>query len=139
MTIKKYEFLEHPADIKIRSYGKDLNELFVNSALGMMEFLYGTEIPQGQILATDYETIEIHAEDLDSLFVSWLAEILYSSEVNYRACVEYRILEIDEKHVVAEVGSGKAQAKDDIKAVTYHDLKIEKTLDGWVATVVYDI
>lgn len=136
--MKQYEFLEHPADIKIRSYGKDLKELFINSALGMMDFLYGADA-QSDVLATDYETIEVNAEDLDSLFVSWLAEILYSSDTNHRVYVEYKILEINEKHVVAEVGSGKTQAISDIKAVTYHELKIEKTQAGWMATVVYDI
>jgi SHS2 domain-containing protein len=133
--MKKYEFLDHPADIKIRSFGKDLPELFINSALGMMEFLYGK-------VATNYiqtEQIEVKANNLESLLVDWLAEILYLSDTNKRAYLDYKIIEFSKTKIIADVGSQTATAKDDIKAVTYHELSIIQQPDGWQATVVYDI
>jgi len=133
--MKKYKFLDHPADIKIQSFGKDLAELFTNSALGMMAFLYETD--DVKITRTDH--IEIEADNLESLLIDWLSEILYLSDTHYRNYCDYKITFIDEKKIIAEVGSGEAVAKNDIKAVTYHDLKIEKKDHEWVATVVYDI
>jgi SHS2 domain-containing protein len=33
--LKNYEILDHPADLKIKSFGKDLPEVFVNAALAI--------------------------------------------------------------------------------------------------------
>jgi SHS2 domain-containing protein len=133
--MKTYEFLEHPGDIKIRSYGQSLPELFINTALGMMNFLYG----QQKTNLTHSERITIKAGDLESLLVDWLSEILWLSDTNHRLYTHYKIIEFDENKIVADVDSGQAKAKEDIKAVTYHELNINKTTDGWTATVVYDI
>jgi len=35
--LKKFEILEHKADLKIRAFGKDLRELFLNAIVGMFE------------------------------------------------------------------------------------------------------
>jgi len=133
--MKKYEFLEHPADLKIRSFGKDLPELFINSALGMMDFLYA-KLEKNYIQT---ERIELAADNLESLLVDWLAEILYLSDTNKRVYLDYKIIEFSKTKIIADVGSQTATAKDDIKAVTYHELSITQQPDGWQATVVYDI
>jgi len=133
--MEKYEFLEHPADLKIRSFGKDLPELFVNSVLGMMDFLYG-KVEKNYIQT---ERVEVAADNLESLLVDWLAEILYLSDTNKRAYLDYKILEFTKTKIVADIGSQMAMAKDDIKAVTYHELAIVHLPEGWEATVVYDI
>ena len=133
----KYEFLEHPADIKIHSFGKNLPELFTNSALGMMAFLYGKGVEKTTI--TNIEKVKIQAGDLESLLIDWLSELLYLSNSNYRAYVYYNFKKFNKNKLVAEVSSGGAYAQDDIKAVTYHDLSIKKKNNRYEATVVYDI
>ena len=133
--MEKFEFLEHPADLKIRSFGKDLPELFINAALGMMQFLYG----QQQKNHLYKERIEVLSSNLESLLVDWLAEILYMSDTNKRAYISYKIIEFDQTKIIAEIGSKKAKALDDIKGVTYHELAIKKHNNLWQADVVYDI
>ena len=135
--MKKYEFLEHPADIKIRSFGNNLTELFTNSALGMMAFLYGKDVEETTI--TNIEKVKIQAGDLESLLIDWLSELLYLSNSNYRAYVNYDFKKLNENELLVEVSSGRADAQDDIKAVTYHDLSINKNNNRYEATVVYDI
>lgn len=133
--MKKYEFLEHPGDIKIRSFGQSLPELFINTALGMMDFLYG----QQKVDLTHSERITIYANDLESLLVDWLSELLWLSDTYKRSYIGYEIINFDNRNITANVNSGEALAKEDIKAVTYHELNISQTNDGWIATVVYDI
>lgn len=136
MDMKKFEFLDHPAELKIRSFGKDLPELFINTALGMMEYLYGkieTCVP------AKTESVTVEAHDLESLLVDWLAEILWLSDTNKRAYVSYYIKHLTKLEIISEVGSIKAKPINDIKAVTYHELAIIKDNNGWQATVVYDI
>ena len=135
--MKKYEWLEHPADIKIRSFGKSLPELFSNSALGMMAFLYGKDIEKIEV--TEVKKIEIQADDLESLLVDWLSELLYLSNTTYRAYTKYDFKKLNKKELLAEVSSARAEAQDDIKAVTYHDLSIKKNKAVYEAVIVYDI
>lgn len=134
---QKYEFIEHPADIAVKAYGSSRQEVFINSALGMMEFLFGKEIltqkPEKE------EKIRIKSPDIDSLLIDWLSELLYLTNTNYRAYTNFTFEEFSGNKLLATAGSIKAQALDDIKAVTRHNLKIEEVEGRWEATVTYDI
>ena len=134
VNMKKYEYLEHPADLKICAYGKTLPELFINAALAMTNFLF--EVKETKIQKT--KTVQMEADNLEDLLINWLAEILYLSDTNHQACVEFKIKTFDEKKIVAEVGMISAEAKDDIKAVTYSELNINKIDEGWKAIFVCD-
>jgi SHS2 domain-containing protein len=134
--MKKYEFLEHPADIKIRAFGKDLPEVFINAALGMMSFLYAKQKNQ-EILSK--QKIIITAENLESLLVNWLSELLWLSDTKHVVISDYRIKNLSPNKISASVSLIKAKAKEDIKAVTYNDLLITKKKNFWVAEIVFDI
>jgi SHS2 domain-containing protein len=131
----QYEFLEHPADIKIRASGKDLPEVFINSALGMMDFIYGGD----RVKIDAVEIIEVAGEDNESLLVNWLAEILAVSSVQRHKFISYKIKEFSTRKIIAEISGGPAIAQDEIKAVTYHDLELKLADNVWYATLVYDI
>jgi SHS2 domain-containing protein len=133
--MKKFEYLEHPADLKVRAFGKTLAELFINAAQALTNFLY--EVKEAQIIKT--EIIEISADNLENLLMNWLAEILYLSDANHLACVDFKITSMDEKKIMAEVGMTKALPKDDIKAITYSELSVKKVDGGWEAVFVCDI
>jgi len=132
--MKKYELLEHVGDLKIRAFGENLKEAFANAALAMMAYIYGKEILSKKPDHTDL--IELTAE---ALLVDWLGELLYLSNTAYRAYVHYEIKELSEQKLVAVVGSLAAQAVEEIKAVTHHDLAISQKEGRWEITVVYDI
>lgn len=133
----KYQFLEHPADLKIKAAGQDLPELFVNAALGMMEFLFGKNLEQNKV--AHQEKVIIEAKNLETMFVDWLSEILYLSDANDRAYIDFQIEEFSENKIIAKVGSVESPALEDIKAVTYSELKIKKVKGKWEAMIVFDI
>jgi SHS2 domain-containing protein len=134
--MKPYEFLSHPGDLKIRAHGRSLAEAFVNVARAMMEFMFG-DVPDRP--CDEWIPVVLDAPDRESLLVDWLSHILYLSTSGYRACTDYRIGRLDDRHLEAEIGSCEARAEDDIKAVTYHELDIRQLGDGWQVTVVCDI
>lgn len=136
---QKFKFLEHPADIKLRVFGANLPELFINAALGMMTFLYGEKTIKAQKLVTNKKSIEISGDNLEMLLVNWLNEILFLSDIHNCVYVEYKIIEFIENKIVAKIGGYGAVAQDEIKAVTYHELSIKQVDDGWQAEVVFDI
>jgi SHS2 domain-containing protein len=132
-----FELLEHSGDVKLRARGRRLEEVFVNAAGGMMAYLFGEEVLQRRPEQT--EAITVEASDREALLVDWLAELLFRATTQYRAYVDFRICEMGERRLAATAGVVAAEAVDDIKAVTHHELSVRRRDDGWEAIVVFDI
>lgn len=135
--MKNFEILPHTADLKIRIFGNSLKELFENSIYAMFASI--------EPIYTDGKDIEFNVEidsiNRESLFVDFLSEALYLSDANSVAFKSASISEFSDTHLKAKlVGSSIARFEVvEIKAVTYHDLKIQKVDDSWMAEVVFDI
>jgi SHS2 domain-containing protein len=132
-----FELIEHSGDVKLRALGQTLEDVFVNAACGMMAFMFGDEILSAR--PERRETLRIEAVDREALLVDWLAELLYRAASRYHAYVDFRIRSMDERFLVADAGIAAAEALDDIKAVTHHELAIRKVDGGWEAIVVFDL
>ena len=141
---KQYEYLEHTADIKFLAYGKTLEEVFENAALAMFNVIIDTSKVSGETA----REIFLKSPDLESLLVDWLSELLYLFEVDEIVFRKFQVKEIkvegSEYSINARVSgeefySGNLPFETEIKAVTYNQLEIEKTVDGWKAQVVVDI
>jgi SHS2 domain-containing protein len=135
--MKTFEYLDHPSDLKIRSIGQNLAELFIHSAEGMMNFLYGP-VKKNDTPLHNY-SIELLNLNVESLLVNWLSEILYLSDTHHCRIMYYHFKECNEHTLIADVQAQMTKAKKDIKAVTYNELEVKKTNDLWAATVVYDL
>jgi SHS2 domain-containing protein len=131
-----FEFLDHPGDVKLRAWSRDLESLFAAAAEGMMAFLFGNGIADLEPDRT--ETIEIEAKDREALLVDWLSELLYRATCEYRAYMGFRIHELTESRLKAAVASAAAEAVEDIKAVTHHELSVRKCARRWEASIVFD-
>jgi SHS2 domain-containing protein len=131
-----FEFLDHPGDLKLRAWGADRKELFANAATGMMASLFGSGIANARPYRT--ETIEIEARDHEALLVDWLSELLYRATSEYHAYTGFRIHELTETKLKAAVTAVAAEAVEDIKAVTHHELSVREREGEWEATIVFD-
>jgi len=138
---KKYEILEHPAELRLKIYGKTLEELFSNAAEAMAQIL-SAEAAKFEIKNQKSKIkIKIESIDLNSLLVDFLSEILAKSQIN--KCI-YLIsdIKIDVSCFMFHafcVGYPIERFGEDIKAVTYQDLNIQK-IDGiWQTILVFDI
>ena len=141
---KKYEYLEHTADIKFLAYGDTLEEVFENSALAMFNVIIDT----GKVSGEAEKEVFLTSPDLESLLVDWLSELLYLFEVDEIVFWKFRVEEIrkeDGEYSIKAVASGENYYPEshpfetEIKAVTYNQLELEKTAEGWKAQVVVDI
>ncbi|GAJ07201.1 unnamed protein product, partial [marine sediment metagenome] len=57
---------------------------------------------------------------------------------------DFSILEISSNHLVGEAkgetfNPDKHSIKAEIKAVTYHQVEVEKNKEGWKAKVIFDV
>jgi SHS2 domain-containing protein len=141
---KQYEYLEHTADIKFLAYGRTLEELFENAALAMFNVMIDTDKVSGETA----KEVFLKSSDLESLLVDWLSELLYLFEVDEIVFRKFQVKEIrdegSEYSITARASGEKFYPEShpfetEIKAVTYNQLEIEKTADGWKAQVVVDI
>jgi SHS2 domain-containing protein len=132
-----FELVEHSGDIKLRALGTTLEDVFINAACGMMAFMFGDEILNARPERREF--VRIEAADREALLVDWLAELLYRAASRYHAYVDFHICTMDDHRLAAEVGIAAAEALDDIKAVTHHELAIRKIDGGFEAVVVFDL
>src|SRR3989344_3647632 len=135
--MKKYEFLEHKADLKIRAFGKTKEELFLNMLLGMEESLKPAQKEKKEII----RKIKIKSLDLTALLVDFLNEALYLNQIRKEIYFKAGFSKFSGTELEVDfIGKEVENFGEDIKAATYNDLNIRQNEDGyWEAIVVFDI
>jgi SHS2 domain-containing protein len=133
--IKRFEEIEHTADLALRVYGQDMRELFANAAHGMFALM--AEPPKE---TTCEREVSLEATDYESLLVDWLNELIYLHEVEGKTYYQFNIETLSSTKLKAHMTGGPTKSKTKaIKAATFHDLKINETANGFVATIVFDV
>jgi SHS2 domain-containing protein len=131
-----FEEIEHTADIAIRVRGRDLAELFANAAYGMACQL----ADPGTVDQTNEHQVELDAYDAETLLVSWLGELLYLGEREECVFINFEMLRVTPTQLRAVVRGGAVKEhKAHIKAVTFNELEITNTDEGYETTVVFDV
>ena len=141
--MKEFEILEHTADIGIAAYGKTKKEVFINAAKGMFEIIAGES---RNLKENFYDKIKLEADNPEGLFFAWLNELLYISETKLVILSKFKIKELSDFQIKAEVEGMKinppsVKIEKEIKAVTYHRLEIKKDEESglWRAQIIFDI
>ncbi len=135
-----FEPLEHTADIGLRSYGKTLKEAFENAARGMFSLM--TDLAKVENKKR-YE-VEVRSEDAEGLLVEWLNELVFLFETELGVFKDVEITDWDEKSRLQgfaygeDIDLNRHQFETQIKACTYHMLKISKN-DLWKCQVIFDV
>jgi SHS2 domain-containing protein len=126
--MKKFEILEHPAELRLRIYGKTLEELFYNAALAMAQIQNKNIALYRRSSTKCYkEKIKIQSPDINSLLVDFLSEILAKSQINKQV---YKVIKLkvykEKSRLEGEIaGAPIKRFNKDIKAVTYQDVNIQ--------------
>ena len=140
--MKNYELIEHTADIGVRVKGGDLKELFKNTALAMFDIMAEKKRNTQYSIRNTRYIVQQKADDLEELFINWLNELLSLSAIKEKIFCDFRFKKLDEQNLETEVFG--CDIKDykvnvEIKAATYHQLKLEETKSGWQAEVIFDV
>jgi len=138
---RPYEFFEHTADIGVTVRGSTLEELFRNAAAALYEALGSFEV-DGRPPA---RTLTLQAGSPEDLLHDWLAELLFDFEARHLLYDRIEFTELDPRYCAAIVSGGtvdfaRSQPHEEIKGVTYHQLRVEQLPGGaWQATVIFDV
>ncbi len=135
-----YEHFEHTADLGLRVRAADLNALFAEAGAALF-----AAVVEDLTTVRPLQQVEVRlaGDDLEYLLFDWLRELLY------RFDGEHLLLGRFEAKVSAAGLEGTAWGEPldrarhelghEVKAVTYHGLKVERTADGWLAEAIVDI
>ncbi len=130
-----YIEIEHVADVSFRVHGANLHELFENAARSMLEVQ-----SQRNGSAPVTRAFTATGDDRETLLVNFLNEILYLQDVHGEIYCECTIQVISDRSLQAKVlGQPRVRSYRLIKAVTFHNLKIEPVPDGLQVTLVMDV
>jgi SHS2 domain-containing protein len=127
--------IEHTADWALRVWAPDIDELFRQAAIGMNAL---AEIRLQEGLAVK-EVVDLQAIDMESLLVAFLTEIVLFGEVGNLGFSSFEI-KIEGFSLLATLSGGTiVSRKKEIKAVTYHNLAIVQTDNGFSVEIVFDV
>ncbi len=141
LSVKKsFEVLNHTADIGIIAYGKDISELFVNAAKGFLSLVVDPE----EVSIRTKHKLEVVAFDREALLVNFLNELVYLLDAEEILLKDFKVINITDTMLDVAAGGEKVKKNKhhlfrEVKAATYHHLKIEQSDGGWRAQVIFDI
>lgn len=131
-----YAILPHTADVGITASAPTIEELFIEAARGMTAVILDRDPPD----PTGSASITADGDDVETLLVSFLAECLFLHEREGDLAAGGRV-SIDGTTARGDLLTCNAQgaAGPQIKAVTYHQLRVERVDDHWEADVFFDV
>jgi len=130
-----YREIEHTADWELEVWAPDLPALLVQAARGMYT-LAGMRLQDGP---RQGRSLEIEIFDSESLLVNFLSELLYFGE-HENLGFDHFHLALKENFLHAEMeGAPLVSLDKEIKAVTYHNLKVQEGPQGLEVRIVFDV
>ena len=158
----RFELRDHTADVAVAAVGDDLSDVFAAVADGLAAASCDDVPADG-----DRFEVVVRAETREALLFDYLDELVYQRDVRAVLPVdnESRVRRIDAggstPGTAAAPGSDADAAVDgdaawavdasargvpltsvdarEVKAVTYSEMRLEPTSDGWEAYVVFDV
>ena len=140
--MQRYKFLSHTADAKFQAFGRTLEEAFCNAALATASLMWDTK----KIEKKKEHQIEIEGRDLKQLLNCFLEEIIYlldSQMFLLGSAGKVRIEKEGSRYSLRALFRGDEYSNrykiyGDVKAITYNEMKIEKS-DHFMVQVVVDV
>jgi SHS2 domain-containing protein len=135
-----FETFDHTADLGLRVRSSDLDALFCEAATALTSILVDNP---ASIEPRDNLEFHLEADDLAYLLFDWLREILYRFEGEGILLGRFEV-KVQGKSLTGfawgePVDRSRHVLAHEVKAITYHGLKVEQSDQGWLAEVIVDI
>ena len=135
-----YTYIDHTADFGVHVHGTTPADLFSNAAEALFDQLTDRE----DLRETESRQIRITGEDRPDLMVNWLRELLYLWAGEDLLIKRVDIDTVSESDLTATLfcepfDPERHEIKEEIKAVTYHGIRVDQTAEGWEAMIIFDV
>ena len=135
-----YELFEHTADLGLRVRAADLDALYAEAGRGFFSMIVEN---LDEVGTAESVTLRVHGGDPAHLLVDWLHELLVAFETQSLVLSEFAV-RVGDDGLHATCGGevldpDRHRLLHEVKAITYHGLRVERVDDGWEAEVIVDI
>jgi SHS2 domain-containing protein len=135
-----YEIFEHTADFGIRARADSVDELFADAARGLFSLMV-TNLDQ--VRTVEDIAFQLDGDDREELLHDWLAELLYTFSARRIVLAKFDV-KIGSSGISATawgepLDPSRHEIDVEVKAITWHALRVELTAEGWLAEVIVDV
>lgn len=135
-----FETFEHTADLGLRVRATTLERLLEEAGRGLFSMMV-TNLEDVRCLQE--RTYRVEGAAVDYLLFDWLNELLYTFESERLLLAEFKV-ELDPGGMRATARGepmdlNRHRMEHEVKAITYHGLRVEEIADGWLAELIVDI
>lgn len=139
----KYITIDHTADLAIKVSGESLKDVFITAVAAWRELVLG----DSSIRKREFRRLNIEAQSVEELLVNFLSEINYFFQVRKWICQEVIQLEIVKEQDTFFLNANlsgenftlnRHEVQSEIKAVTFHQLKIAYNGNQYSTIIVFD-
>jgi SHS2 domain-containing protein len=135
-----HELFEHTADLGLRVRAADLDTLFAEAAACLFSAVLediGSVRPEQSV------TVELAGTDREFLLFDWLRDLLLKLDEDHLVFGKFAVRVREDGLTGTAWGEPLDPARHllahEVKAITYHELKVVREGDGWLAEVIVDI
>ena len=135
-----YETFDHTADLGLRVRAADLDGLFAEAA----EALFSAVVEDLRTVRPVREiAVRLAGEDREYLLFDWLKALLYHFDADHLLFSRFEVRLADGgltgKAWGEPLDRSRHELSHEVKAISYHGLRVEQTAGGWEAEVIVDI
>jgi SHS2 domain-containing protein len=129
-----FRWVEHTGELELEIEADSRRGVFEQAFEAIRELL--AEDPGGPEQTRE---MSLSAPDGPALLVEWLSELAFLGETEGLVPVGISELRLGERELSGEIVARRAHPPHLVKGATYHRLTLERTDEGWRATVVLDV
>ncbi len=135
-----YETFEHTADLGLRVVAPDVNALFAEAGAALFSAL----VDDVQTIRP-VQSVELHlaGDDLALLLIDWMRELLFHFDHEHLLLGKFQVQVGADGLAATAWGEpfdpSRHALSHEVKAITYHGLRVEAVPEGWLAEVIVDI
>jgi SHS2 domain-containing protein len=138
MIRKRFELIEHTADVGLIAYGETLAGAFANAAYGMFSII--TELDA--VREVESRRLELKEDDTEGLLFEWLNSLIYFFDVEMILFKRFDIIDFDGDRLEAmcygePYDPSRHKLKTGVKSATYHMLEVDREKNR--VRVIFDI
>ena len=137
-----FEFVLHVPDVRIKVWGKTIEELFRSALCGLASYVKPGVFELTKKGKERLEEIKIEAVDINSLLVEFLSKVITESDIYNVVFTDVIFKKLGENFLEGEISGTSVSAFDkEIKAVSYYDVDVRKNSETglYETTLVFDV
>jgi SHS2 domain-containing protein len=137
--MRNYETFSTTADTGIRFKGRDFGELYSNALRGLNLLLFGANLRSAS--GCEMVPFAFRGDGPENVLVNFLSEVLFQIYRENRRAVACELEHADRSSIAAtlRLAPCRRAPQMEVKAVTYHNLRVEEKNGVLNAAIIFDI